>query len=133
MFGRGVFRRRDRDRGAATVFLLATGLVLVAGGIAGAAVGAARVGRHQARAAADLGALAGALRAAEGPEAACARAAQFVSANRGRAISCRLDGWDIVVSAEVTVTPLPGMTRHAEAAARAGPIPAVHGDRAPGG
>jgi secretion/DNA translocation related TadE-like protein len=111
-----------RDRGAASLLLLAIGLVLVAAGMAGAAVGAARVGRHEARTAADLGALAGAVRVIEGEAVACARAAELVSANGARLTSCRTDGLDIVVEAEVTITPLPGLVRRAEAAARAGPI-----------
>jgi secretion/DNA translocation related TadE-like protein len=119
--------RLPSDRGAASIFVLAVGLVLVAAGLAGAAVGAARVGRHQARTAADLGALAGAARAIEGSAAACARAAQLVSVNGARLASCRVDGLEIVVVAEVVVTPLPGLTRHATAAARAGPLSAPVG------
>ena len=45
-----------RDRGSASVVLLAVGLVLLAAGLMGTAVGAAHVARHQARTAADLGA-----------------------------------------------------------------------------
>jgi secretion/DNA translocation related TadE-like protein len=115
-------RRVRRDRGAATVFVVAVGLVLVLGGVAGAAVGAARVGRHRAQAAADLGALAGAARAIEGTEVACARASRFVAVNGGRATSCEVSGLEIVVRTEVTVRPLPGLIRHATAAARAGPV-----------
>jgi secretion/DNA translocation related TadE-like protein len=110
------------DRGAASIFVLAVGLVLVAAGLAGAAVGAARVGRHEARTAADLGALAGATRTIEGVAAACARAAELVGANGGRMTACRLQGLDIVVAVEVTVTPLPLLTRRATSVARAGPI-----------
>ncbi|MFI7539696.1 Rv3654c family TadE-like protein [Actinoplanes sp. NPDC049599] len=104
------------------MFVLAIGLVLVAAGVAGAAVGAARVGRHQARTAADLGALAGAARAVEGAAVACERAARLVYANHARLTSCRVDGLEIVVEVQVTVTPLPGLTRYASAAARAGPV-----------
>ena len=114
--------RRREDRGAATIFVLAVGLVLVAAGIAGAAVGSARIGRHRAQAAADLGALAGAAQAIEGTEAACAQAARFVVANSGQVTSCEVHGLEIVIRTKVTITPLPGLTRHAEAAARAGPV-----------
>jgi secretion/DNA translocation related TadE-like protein len=120
-------RFASRDRGAASIFLLAVGLVLVAAGIAGAAVGAARVGRHQARTAADLGALAGAVHTVEGRDAACARATRFVAANGGRIRSCRLDGLDLILEAEVAVTPLPGLSRYATATARAGPVTAAVG------
>jgi secretion/DNA translocation related TadE-like protein len=122
---RAVFSGPQRDRGAASLLLLAIGLALVAGGVAGAAVGAVRVGRHQARVAADLGALAGAVRVIEGEAVACARAAELVTANGGRLTSCRADGLDLIVRAEVTVRPLPGLTRTADAAARAGPITAI--------
>jgi secretion/DNA translocation related TadE-like protein len=115
------------DRGAASIFVLAVGLVLVAAGLGGAAVGAARVGRHEARTAADLGALAGASRAIEGSAAACARAAQLVAANGARMTACRVEGLEIIVAAEVLVTPVPGLTRHATAAARAGPVTAPAG------
>ncbi|GAA0524341.1 flp pilus-assembly TadE/G-like family protein [Paractinoplanes ferrugineus] len=112
----------EGDRGAATVFVLAVGLALVAAGLAVASIGTARVGRHQAHSAADLGALAGAQEAIYGEPAACTRAAQFVTANGGDMTFCVVDGLEIVVRAEVTVRPMPGMTRHAEAAARAGPV-----------
>jgi secretion/DNA translocation related TadE-like protein len=124
-FGRRGGRRRDRDRGAATIFVLGVGLVIVAAGLAGAAVGSARIGRHQAQIAADLGALAGAGHAIEGEEVACAQAARFAAANHGSITSCHLDGLDIVLHTDVALTPLPGMTRHAQASARAGPVYAL--------
>lgn len=112
------------DRGAATILVLALGLVFVAAGIGGAAVCSAQVGRHTARNAADLGALAGATRAVYGTTEACARAARFVTANGARMTSCTVDGLEIVVRAEVMVEPLPGLERHAEATSRAGPVSA---------
>jgi secretion/DNA translocation related TadE-like protein len=99
--------------------------VLISAGGAGAAVGAARVGRHRAQVAADLGALAGAAKAFEGQDAACAAAARFVAANAGRMSSCEVDGLEIVVQAEVEVSGLPGPARTASAAARAGPVYAI--------
>jgi secretion/DNA translocation related TadE-like protein len=119
---RNAERHHKRDRGAASILILAIGLVLVAAGTAAAAVGAARVGRHQARTAADLSALAGAARVVEGPGPACDRARQIAHDNQARLSVCRLEGWEIVVRVEVTVTPLPGLTRNTEAAARAGPV-----------
>lgn len=110
------------DRGAASVWVLAVGLVLVAAGLAGAAVGAARVARHQAWAAADLAALAGAARAIEGPAGACPRAASFAVANGARLLSCTVDGLDVLVTVQVQVAPLPGLTRSALGRARAGPV-----------
>jgi secretion/DNA translocation related TadE-like protein len=111
-----------RDRGSASLWVLAVGLSLVAAALAGAAVGAARVGRHEARAAADLGALAGAARVVEGDGAACGRAGELVVANGGRLVACEVAGLDLIVRVEVVVTPLPGLDRVARAAARAGPV-----------
>lgn len=115
-------RRDERDRGAASVLVLAAGLVLVMAGLGGAAVGSARVARHQAQNAADLAALAGAREAIFGEEVACARAARFATANGARMTSCAVQGLEIVVRAEVAVHPLPRLTGHADAAARAGPV-----------
>ncbi|MEU4419522.1 Rv3654c family TadE-like protein [Actinoplanes sp. NPDC024001] len=100
------------------------GLVLVALGLAGAAVGSARVARHQVRNAADLGALAGAQRAIEGEGAACAQAARYAAANGARMTRCTVSGLEIVIRVEVAVNPLPGVSGVAEAAARAGPVSA---------
>jgi secretion/DNA translocation related TadE-like protein len=108
--------------------VLAIGLVMVAAGGAGAAVGAARIGRHQAQVAADLGALAGAMHAIEGTPAACAAAARFVAANGGTVSSCTVDRLEIVVAVNIQVTGLPGGARQAHATARAGPVTAVGPD-----
>ncbi|PZG01308.1 Rv3654c family TadE-like protein [Micromonospora deserti] len=110
------------DRGGATVCLLAVGLVFVLVGLFGAAVGAARTARQQARVAADFGALAGAGRALAGEPAACGLAAEIVAVNGGRLLACRLDGLDVLVTAEVAVAPLPGLARTVTATARAGPV-----------
>ena len=112
----------ERDRGAASIFVLAVGLVLVAAGMAGAAIGTARVARHEAQVAADLGALAGGGRAIYGEPAACAWAARFAAANRARITQCRVTGLEIVIRVRVETRPLPGLTRHASATARAGPV-----------
>ncbi|MFI7210695.1 Rv3654c family TadE-like protein [Micromonospora maritima] len=120
-------RRASAERGGATVCLLAIGLVFVLVGLFGAGLGAARCARHQARVAADFGALAGAVRVLDGVDAACARAAALVSANGGRLAGCRVDGLDLVVTAQVRVVPLPGLARVATATSRAGPVGAGGG------
>lgn len=104
------------------MWLLAVGLVLLGAGLAGAAVGAAHVARHQAQSAADLGALAGAARVIEGPSAACTRAAELVTANGARLTRCEPDGLDLIVTVEVTPAPVTGLGRAATATARAGPV-----------
>lgn len=119
---RGRVRAAGGDRGAASILVLAIGLLLVAAGSAGAAIGNTRVARHRAQNAADLGALAGAMRAADGESEACGRADRFIVANGGRMTACAVDGLEIVVRAEVEVRPLPGLLRRAEAVARAGPV-----------
>ncbi len=102
--------------------MLAVGLAVVAVGAMGASIGAAVVARHQAQAAADLGALAAAVHALEGPEAACARAARIVSANDARMVSCEVAGLEAVVTAEADPVGLAGvMAGSARASARAGP------------
>lgn len=115
------WRRQGAERGGATVCLLAVGLVLVLVGLLGAGLGAARCARHQARNAADFAALAGAGRAIEGAGEACGRAADLATANGARLTACRLDGLDVVATAEVTVAPLPWLARAASATSRAGP------------
>jgi len=95
--------------------------VFVLIGFFGAALGAARAARHQARNAADFGALAGAARALDGDAVACGRADELARANGGRLVSCRLDGLDVIVRAEVSVALLPWLTHTATATSRAGP------------
>ncbi|SCL17369.1 helicase/secretion neighborhood TadE-like protein [Micromonospora rhizosphaerae] len=114
--------RSTADRGGATICLLAVGLVFVLVGLFGAALGAVRVARQQARVAADFGALAGAGRALDGQATACGDAGELARANGARLSACRLDGLDVVVTAEVTVNPLPGLSRTASATSRAGPV-----------
>jgi secretion/DNA translocation related TadE-like protein len=98
------------------------GLVFVLVGLFGAAVTTTAVARQRAAVAADLAALAGAGAAIEGSGAACAAAADIASRNGAHLAGCRLDGLDVLVTAEVTVTPLPGLTRAAAWTARAGPV-----------
>ncbi|GIF15115.1 Rv3654c family TadE-like protein [Actinoplanes teichomyceticus] len=110
----------QRERGAASVFVLAVGLVLVAAGLAAATVGSARAARHTARNAADLAALAAAGRAVEGAGPACAAARRYAAANGARVTSCEVTGLEVVVRTEAPVGSLPTV---ATAAARAGPAP----------
>ncbi|PWR08311.1 helicase [Micromonospora acroterricola] len=112
----------DPERGGATVLLLALGLVFVLAGTFGAAVAAAGMAAQRAAVAADLGALAGAARAFDGDGVACASAADIAGRNGGRLVDCRLDGLDVLVTVEVVITPLPGLTRVTSSTARAGPV-----------
>lgn len=114
--------RPDAERGGATVLLLAIGLVFVLFGTFGAAIAAAGMAGQRAAVAADLGALAGAARALDGDAMACSAAADITGRNGGRLVGCRLDGLDVLVTAEVVFTPLPGLSRVASSTARAGPV-----------
>ena len=109
------------DEGSATVWSLAIGLALVSAAVAIAMAGAGTLARHKAQAAADLAALAGALRTFEGEQAACQRAAEISARNGARLVSCQLDGLDVVVAVEVAPARLAGIGV-ARAAARAGPV-----------
>lgn len=109
---------RHRDRGSASVWVLAIGLCVVLFAGALTTVGSAIVARQRAQIAADLGALAGAQQSARGTATACARAARLVSANGAALGGCLVDGLDVVVTAVVRVAGL-GWAR---AVARAGPI-----------
>lgn len=120
----GVSRRcvGGRDRGSASVLVLAFGLLVILIGAAFAQVGAAVAARHRAQAAADLGALAGAAWAPAGRSAACSRAAELVIANGATLESCTLDGLDITITATVAVPGLAPPGQRAGSSARAGPV-----------
>jgi secretion/DNA translocation related TadE-like protein len=94
----------------ALAVLFLAGAVAMAGGLI--------VARHRAETAADLGALAGAVRAIEGEATACGTAERIVMANGGRLTGCRVEGLDVVVSAQV---PGPAGWGTSGASARAGP------------
>jgi len=106
------------DRGSASLWLLGVALavLLLAGTVAMA--GGLLVARHRAQSAADLGALAGALRAVEGPGVACPASDRIVQANGARMVACRVEGLDVVITVRVAG---PAGWGTAEASARAGP------------
>jgi secretion/DNA translocation related TadE-like protein len=121
-----VHRGPSGDRGSASIWLVAVGLAIVT--LAASMVVAARVlvDVHRARAAADLGALAGARFAVEGAAAACRVADGVVVANRARLVDCRLAGLDLTITVEVTAVGH-GWGAPVRAAARAGPVRAGPG------
>ncbi|MGH3714392.1 MAG: Rv3654c family TadE-like protein [Micromonosporaceae bacterium] len=112
---------RDGERGSASIWVLAVGLAVVAVGLFGASYGAAVVARHRAQAAADLGALSAAVHAVEGEAAACRHAERTVTANRARMASCRVEGLEAVVTAEVVAAGPAASLGPAQGRARAGP------------
>lgn len=107
-----------REEGLGSLLVLAVaGLVITA---AVMAIGVAQViaARHQAAAAADLGALAGAA-AVDGD--ACAAAAVVVRANAAVLVGCRVEAPDVVVTAQASTRSWLGLRWHPEVSARAGP------------
>ncbi|ADG99039.1 conserved hypothetical protein [Segniliparus rotundus DSM 44985] len=79
--------------------------------------------RHRAQSEADLAALAGAYRALDGEEAACAAARALAAQSSGRLASCRLADLDVLVVVEVDVAAAGFSFGPARAGARAGPAP----------
>jgi secretion/DNA translocation related TadE-like protein len=114
-------RLASNDAGGATVWVLAAGLLTVLVALGSAAAGAGVVARHRAQSAADLAALAAAARAAEGEEAACGRADEIATVNGAHLVACRLEGFDVTVTAEVTPAGVAAFAGSARASARAGP------------
>lgn len=116
--------RARSDRGSASV--LALGVIAVVFVLTAATVAllAATLASHRARAAADLGALAGAEVLNEGPAwgSPCQVAAEVVSRNRSALVGCRISGSSIEIQVESTA-PMRGIGP-ATARARAGPDPA---------
>lgn len=111
-----------RERGSATVWVLALAGVLAVIGMAAVLTGAALVARHRATAAADLAALAGAVRGVEGADA-CGTAARLAAANAAELTACTASPHavvDVAVSVPVRLGRLGVFS--ATARARAGPV-----------
>jgi secretion/DNA translocation related TadE-like protein len=112
----------SRDRGSATIWL--AGLAALIGLVTCAALvhGSAVIARHRAATAADLAALAAAVRVPDGAAAACATAREIAARNGGSLTRCVLSGDDVEV--EVTRPLMLGSLGSwaATASARAGPV-----------
>lgn len=111
----------QRERGSASVLVLAIGSVVLMVGLASALAGSVIAARQRAHQAADFAALAAAGYVQEGRGKACDHAAQVASANGARMTSCRLDGCDAIVT---VVAALPTSLKSlglVTATARAGP------------
>jgi len=111
-----------RDRGSVTVLIVAFIAVLGFVAVAIGAYGSAVIGRHRAETAADLAALAAAVRVLDGASAACAVASQVAARNDGVLRSCRLGGEDVEVEVSRSVEVAGLGFRTAVARARAGPV-----------
>jgi secretion/DNA translocation related TadE-like protein len=110
-----------RDRGSATVWLLAALLVLITAGGGALAEAMTAATRQRAATAADLAALAAAADRSADPRAGCTRARTIGAANGARLIGCRVQ--DGIADITVAVR-LPGFLTtlgSLPARARAGP------------
>jgi secretion/DNA translocation related TadE-like protein len=113
----------DRERGSATVWVLALAGVLAVVGAAAVLVAAAVTARHRAGGAADLAALAAAGRAVTGDPDACAAAAEVAHRNGARLATCTVeDGAVAAVTVTVPVRLGPLGLFEATGRARAGPV-----------
>jgi len=107
------------DSGVATIWTAMAVAALAGVAVLGCWLGAAVVARHRAETAADLGALAAASHAAEGPIRACERA-RWVADRMGVALlTCRWQRLDALV--EVQAPSFAGLSAPS-ARARAGPV-----------
>lgn len=97
--------------------------VLTTVALGGLWVGAAVIARHSAQSAADLAALAAAMRLSSGPAVACRAAATVTAAAGGTLRRCDVVQLDVVVEVSVPAGGLTGGP--ATAVARAGPVYAV--------
>ena len=117
--------RPEQDSGSGSIYVLIAALVVLALGLAAAALGDAVVARHQAESVADLAAVAGASAAERGGDG-CSAAAAYAGSAGGRLLACRLDeGGTLDVTVGLPTGPvlarfgLPTVS----ARARAGPAP----------
>jgi len=111
----------EGDRGVATVWAAMVIAVLAGMAVFGLHLGEALVARHHAESAADLAALAAAAHVLPGEQYACSQGRRVTDRMRVDLVSCRIQGWDVLV--DVTAQP-PGWLGHlgaATAQARAGP------------
>lgn len=110
----------QRERGAATVMVVAVIGVLLAATASALVLAGVVLASQRARLAADLGALAGGarLQRAASVEAACAEAARVVRANHALLQGCTVEGMELEVVVAVSPRTWPSA---AVARARAGP------------
>lgn len=113
-------RAERTDTGAATIWTAMAVAALTGVALLAVWLAAAVTARHRAESAADLGALAAASHAAEGPVQACEQA-RWVAARMGMTLlTCRWQQLDALVEVEAPGPALAGLPRPS-AHARAGP------------
>ncbi len=110
-----------RDQGSATIWLAGFTALVVLAAMAAVLPGSAVLARHHAAMAADLAALAGAVRVLDGPAVACATAGDIAARNGGSLARCAVSGEDVEVEVACPLI-LGGLgSWTARARARAGP------------
>jgi secretion/DNA translocation related TadE-like protein len=96
--------------------------VLLAITVGGVYVGSAVIARHRAQAAADLAAVAAAMRLGAGTSAACSQASALARAMGTAVAQCVVEDLDVVITVETPVSLGRIGVGPARATARAGPV-----------
>ena len=112
----------ESDRGVATVWAAGAVAVLMSMAVFGLHLGTAMVARHHVESAADLAALAGAGMAVAGERYACTQARRVTDRMRVQLLSCRTQGWDVLVEVGTRPAGWLGDLGAATGRARAGPV-----------
>ncbi|MFE0021840.1 Rv3654c family TadE-like protein [Amycolatopsis sp. NPDC059021] len=110
------------DAGVATVWTAVAVAALVSVAALVFLLGAATTARHRLEAAADLGALAAASHAAEGPARACERARWVAEHMSAVVVSCRWERRDALVEVHSSAAGRAAWFPSPSARARAGPV-----------
>jgi secretion/DNA translocation related TadE-like protein len=112
-----MLRSGERQRGSATVQVLAVMMMLSVLAVGAAGFGGLATAKHRAAAAADLAALA----AASATSERCRAAATTAARNGGRLVTCVREGRDVSVTVVVMARAPFGLRAGVHARARAGP------------
>ncbi|WP_084471888.1 Rv3654c family TadE-like protein [Haloglycomyces albus] len=114
--------RPERERGSATIIVVAVIAAIVVIALAWGAVAQARAARHHAKMAADTASLAAAQHLSLGEASACRAATRMAERNSARMRDCSVDGEAVSVTVSYRDTVVSGGVISAEAHARAGPV-----------
>ncbi len=110
----------EADSGAATIWTAVAVATLTGITMLGLWLGTATIARHQVESAADLGALAAASHASEGPDKACDRARWVTDRMGVKLLTCRWQRLDALIEVEAPNSKFAGLLAPS-AHARAGP------------
>lgn len=113
---------RDRQRGSASVLVVAIGTCLVLFGVTVSALGTAIETRHRAQVGADTAALAAAMRSIEGSQVACKRAEQLAKQNGTTLTKCVLSDRNVSIKVTAELPRILSRFGPVQAVAAAGPV-----------